>query len=51
MLKRIAIWIVVAVAAVAAVRVLLRAGPLPSFIEPPKTLLPGVDSRDPSGAR
>jgi hypothetical protein len=45
LLKRIAVWIAVGVAAVVAVRVLLREGPPPSLVEPPRTLLPGVDSR------
>ncbi|HEX7237524.1 MAG TPA: hypothetical protein VF405_11220 [Gammaproteobacteria bacterium] len=44
MLKRIAIWVVVAVAAVMAVQVLLRSGPLPSFVEPPRLTPPALDS-------
>ena len=44
MLKKIAVWIVVAVAAVVAVQVLLRKGPPPSFVEPPRLSLPTLDS-------
>jgi hypothetical protein len=44
MLKKLAVWIAVAVAAVVAVRILLRDGPPPSFVEPPKLSLPALDS-------
>ena len=44
MLKRIAIWIVAAVAVIVAVRVLLREGPPPSLVEPPRMNLPPRDS-------
>jgi len=44
MLKKVAVWIVVAVAGVAAVRVLLREGAPPSLVEPPKMSLPALDS-------
>ena len=45
MRKRLAVWVVVAVAAVLAVQVLLREGPPPSLVTPPRMELPGLDSR------
>ena len=53
MLKKIAMWAVVAVAIVLAVQVLLRTGPPSSPIfEPPKMEVPAVDppKREPSDA-
>ena len=44
MLKKIAIWGVVAVAAVLALQVLLREGPPKSLFVPPRMELPGLDS-------
>ncbi len=44
MLKKIAVWIAVAVAGVVAVQVLLREGPPPSLVEPPRLSLPALDS-------
>jgi len=44
MVKKVAVWIVVAVAGVAAVRVLLREGAPPSLVEPPRMSLPALDS-------
>lgn len=50
MLRRLAVWVVVAVAAVLAVQVLLREGPPPSLVKPPKMALPALDrpEREPS---
>ena len=45
MLKRLAVWVVVAVAAVLAAQVLLREGPPPSLVTPPRMGLPALDSR------
>jgi hypothetical protein len=43
--KRIAVWIAVAVAGVVAVQVLLREGPPPSLVEPPRMSMPALDTR------
>ena len=51
MIKRIAVWCVVAAATVLAVQVLLREGPPPSLVTPPKLELPALDpprEREPS---
>jgi uncharacterized membrane protein len=44
MLKKVAVFAVVAVAVVVAVQVLLREGPPPSLVVPPRMELPGLDS-------
>ena len=44
MLKKITVGAVVAIAAVLAVQVLLREGPPPSFVAPPRMWLPGLAS-------
>jgi hypothetical protein len=44
MLKKITVFAVVAVAVVVAVQVLLREGPPPSLVAPPRMELPGLDS-------
>src|SRR5262245_52027578 len=43
MLRKITVWVVVAVAAVVSVQVLLRNGAPPSLVKPPKMQLPALD--------
>jgi hypothetical protein len=45
MLKRLTVWIVVAVAIVLAVQVLMRNGSPQSLVTPPKMELPALDRR------